>query len=884
MKILRLKLHNFARVLSGLGKTTVEINLLNVNEHINMFIGENGSGKTSIMRCLHPFAYNGSIGDNTSNPDLIIDGKDGKKEIDILHDGKVYHIEHIYSRKKDGTITVKSFISEDGEELNESGVGIGFKAVVQDKLGVNETFLTLLSVGNSVEGFVELTSANRKNFATKIFAELGVYNTYYKNMNNLARSMNTLLSNVTSKLSRYGSIDKGELSARIEDIKRNLKSLGIAKNELLTQIGGVQAQLDMYRESNQNYMELQRQVNNEMDKIRALESRCVMPGTLENLERRFEEVLQKLSDANNQSSIVDVRIEGSLNTKNDLMNSIATYKSNLDMFKTDQPITNLEEHIASLKSEIDGLSKPNQFKYYAEDITLEELIKANVYLDELTRLVGNLVFKTSDMALIETAVRTYLKDSKKARKVFTTKYENTATKLQSRIVVKSVGDLDLRIKGLCKCDNVGNCPYVDFYNEFMSIVNGQIADTDSRSKQYQEDISYYQTTLECFDCLDMVFDFINKRAELFNKLPREVFNGDFLYQFIENRTIYNQELLIAMVEDKENAKKIEDLRASLNSAKNELSIAKANSNMIASITDQIEHDTNKLNSVLEELEKLYNESESLKHTITELTYQKNTLDQSIDVLRQIKECKDRLNDITEEIRKMGETIATINRLNNTLQEYRTKESSITDSILELENQLRTAQITLTNINTLEQEEIEIREKYDDVMEIRKAVSPVTGIPVEFIEHYVKSEMIDRMNKLLDSVYHGRLRLRGDLVVVNDKEFTIPYQKNNTIVKDISKASDGERAIMTFAFSLVLIQSAMDKYNIMLLDEIDTSLDHYGRSKFISLLETYMDTIHAEQLFLISHNNMFDSYPVNVIMTSEMNLSNMTNKSVIKLYS
>ena len=79
MKILRLKLHNFARVLSGLGKTTVEINLLNVNEHINMFIGENGSGKTSIMRCLHPFAYNGSIGDNTSNPDLIIDGKDGKK-------------------------------------------------------------------------------------------------------------------------------------------------------------------------------------------------------------------------------------------------------------------------------------------------------------------------------------------------------------------------------------------------------------------------------------------------------------------------------------------------------------------------------------------------------------------------------------------------------------------------------------------------------------------------------------------------------------------------------------------------------------------------------------------------------------------------------------
>ena len=79
-----MKLYNFARVLSGLGKTTVEIDLLNVDEHINMFVGENGSGKTSIMQCLHPFAFNSAIGDSTMNSDLIIEGKDGKKEIDIL--------------------------------------------------------------------------------------------------------------------------------------------------------------------------------------------------------------------------------------------------------------------------------------------------------------------------------------------------------------------------------------------------------------------------------------------------------------------------------------------------------------------------------------------------------------------------------------------------------------------------------------------------------------------------------------------------------------------------------------------------------------------------------------------------------------------------------
>ena len=76
---------------------------------------------------------------------------------------------------------------------------------------------------------------------------------------------------------------------------------------------------------------------------------------------------------------------------------------------------------------------------------------------------------------------------------------------------------------------------------------------------------------------------------------------------------------------------------------------------------------------------------------------------------------------------------------------------------------------------------------------------------------------------------------------------------------------------------------MDKYNIMLLDEIDTSLDYNTRGKFLDLIERYMTIIGAKQLFLISHNNMFDTYPINVIMTSEQNISNMKMANVIKLY-
>ena len=148
---------------------------------------------------------------------------------------------------------------------------------------------------------------------------------------------------------------------------------------------------------------------------------------------------------------------------------------------------------------------------------------------------------------------------------------------------------------------------------------------------------------------------------------------------------------------------------------------------------------------------------------------------------------------------------------------------------------------------------------------------------------MKNQMIDKMNDLLDSVYHGGLVLLKDKMVIDDKEFKIPYKRRNTIVEDISNASDGERAILTITFSLVLIQLSLDKYNIMLLDEIDTSLDYNTRGKFLDLIERYMTIIGAKQLFLISHNNMFDTYPINVIMTSEQNISNMKMANVIKLY-
>ena len=140
-----------------------------------------------------------------------------------------------------------------------------------------------------------------------------------------------------------------------------------------------------------------------------------------------------------------------------------------------------------------------------------------------------------------------------------------------------------------------------------------------------------------------------------------------------------------------------------------------------------------------------------------------------------------------------------------------------------------------------------------------------------------------VNELLELVYGKDLYIDREHVQIDETDFIIPYRRRGVLVSDISHASDGERAVMSLAFSLSLARITSKTYNILLLDEMDTSLDAYSRGKYIDMIAAYMKLIHARQVFLISHNSMFDNYPVNVLMTSEMNVSNVAKRNIVKLY-
>ena len=89
MKITYLKLVNFANIFAGMGKREIELDLSKSINKIILLVGPNGSGKTSILSELHPFAYSGNM-DVRNNTSMILENSKGLKEIHFNDNGIEY--------------------------------------------------------------------------------------------------------------------------------------------------------------------------------------------------------------------------------------------------------------------------------------------------------------------------------------------------------------------------------------------------------------------------------------------------------------------------------------------------------------------------------------------------------------------------------------------------------------------------------------------------------------------------------------------------------------------------------------------------------------------------------------------------------------------------
>lgn len=882
MKILKVSLKNFSRIYSGLGKSYIDIDLRKLNNKIFLFVGENGSGKTSIMRTFHPFAYNNGTGDNTANADFIIEGKDGEKKISIEHNGKVYDITHIYSRKKDGSISVKSFIMENGVELNDSGTVKTFKDVVQDKLGLDEAFLGLLSLGNTIDGFVKYTSANRKKFAIQIFSQLSIYNKYYKIASSKVRDTKSILANVTAKLEKYKMFDVEELKCHEISLQADIVKHRNELNDIMLNIGSSQRiimdneeLIRSYDDTRRLFDELLRDIDTMKGKVKTQKDLITLQNDLRGIESNMNDLKITISGIESSlSSELDIK-DTKLNTIKTLSENVERMSKNIDLQELTELEASLNRRLTEINSIIGNRNRPVWSK--------EDLIKINIYLDELRGMCIDLINETYNLDALPSILNDYLKDNHVVEAIDSSCQEMRLSydRLKSLTLTKSILD-NIKIRSISqskKCEE--NCPYVEFYSSIISTINGSLEDNSHKLQSEKEKLMETEDMLKIANTIKRLYNFIDSNDKYF-QLPNELFDKNtFILQYIDDRTIYNTKYLSDTISLEESFEEKNALENKLAETKKKIESLSESTAMYDEMNEQIKQLTMSIADIDKIMDKQRKDLEYNTNKLNELCSVSEEVVKQIEVLTELQNLRNSFNETKSKLSVMESGMKDIQETRDKCAEYERSKTMVESKIRELEENLKNTQFTISSINELHKEQRDLMTKYSMDKLILESVSPTTGIPLDFINYYIKEEMIGKVNELLDMVYHGKLKLLKSKTVIDEDEFTIPYMKRSTIVSDISKASDGEKAIISLAFSLVLLKMTSGPYNILLLDEMDTTLDTASRAKYIELLEQFMTTINAEQLFLISHNSMFDVYPVNVLMTSHSTI-NMSNANILDL--
>ena len=140
VNLVRIKLVNFIGIWHGTNRelTEIEIDRTNSPNNIILILGENGSGKTSLMAEMTPLPLE-HVGDRTKS--RIIPDRVGVKELDYLVDGFIlYKIKIIYDPKK----TTKCFIKKcvDGKEidLNPNGNVESYLEIIENELHMSKNY------------------------------------------------------------------------------------------------------------------------------------------------------------------------------------------------------------------------------------------------------------------------------------------------------------------------------------------------------------------------------------------------------------------------------------------------------------------------------------------------------------------------------------------------------------------------------------------------------------------------------------------------------------------------------------------------------------------------------------------------------------------------
>ena len=877
MKILYLKLKNYASIYTAMGLKEIEIDFTKSKNSVVLFVGDNGSGKTSLLSTLHPFPYYGSM-DPRNNTSIIREDKDGFKEIHIQYDNDVYKIQHHYKNTKRG-IVLKSFIQKNDEELNPNGNVTSFNEVIKNELSLELDFLRLLRLGSNVTNLIDMKSSERKSFTSYLLTDINMYNELFKKVSEDNRILKNMIKTVSDKLYKLNVFDKTLLRSEIDNIEKWLKESNEYKDNLQHQLGIVEGKIStLVPEGIDSIILETKQLRNDIlteeNIIRVskngINKLCVV--LVYSIDKELEIISNKIHEKENEQEVNLNVILFYREQLNGLYNKKSELENVLRVSVSDENLKQMTELYANMLSKSKIYDK--KYKDYTPVYSKDNLLSLLEILKQIDA-IANETYGFDKRAIIKTVE--LLKRSENVSNYIAEKHKEI-----DKEVMKITVDLKSAVNPknpviLFRPQNCpeDKCPYLFLYDMLFS--NDSSSNTKSlatleNEKELLESMSLVNTNI------DYIFMILNTNKNLISKGDIPYFNiSNILESLLNGRSVFNEDYMTDLISEVEEYEDYLDMKIKLKELKTELNLIQSNTSITESTKKELASIDINIADILAKIFELESKNSALTDDITNMTYHKNSLIKYSDFLNSIDTASNNIVEYKQRLNDKETVLRNVSGLDAESKELKRKIELVIWEIDKYSTDAFNLKVKLREFNALTEEHNLLNEKFDDINIIRESLSSTKGIPLLYMQLYLKNIKIF-VNELLKIVYADNFEI--DDFEITESEFNIPYIKNNIRISDVMFASQGEKSFLSLAISFALINQSIKDYNILLLDEIDSTLDTRNRGMFLNILEKQMESINSEQIFLITHNNMFENYPVDIILTSKNKTTNFNNANII----
>lgn len=872
MRIEYLRMKNFAPIFVALDKTEVELDYRkHPNKVINIFVGPMGSCKTFLLGHHQPFSTLGTL-DVRNAEDMILPGKKGIKEIIYRNGDDLFQIVHIYhpSKSNGGTgHTIKSYVKKNDVELNENGNAGSFRDIIETEFGLEQNFLKLFRIGSNVTNLPDMTATERKNFVSSMLADTEIYSLLYRKLGEENRALNaqmTILINKLHSISRLSEDDLCKERDAERDIVDELSHDIEATSKKMYQMEGAAGAL-CGSQSIDEYQASYQVLTNQLAEDQNL---------LSEKKRQYDEIGKDLnaSDLTQQIAECNARIDIRVPQIRDLDLRMTQLSSEIDKLGSQLALLGSEDQIDVLRQTYNQLmdqlqTYERQLKNFTYAGTTGSIIAIEGELQNLDAQIAEVT--QYDAETLKQILHNPAKASNIAKRELS-KAERERDRLQQEMTnIKQVtlykpNHLMFRPFG-CPSDD---CPFYK-YHPLTEQKRRRSENVDEIFLKHQNALKKVEALIYHYEEFPTIARKVESLKALWKRvLPQcqslGVLREESLEEIITNlmhRTWYDSARLQRIKELCATREKYYEIVQKVSAMRNELTQYEiANADQLRKEHSEKSSQLSQMVKQMEELEGHQKEDEALANDLKERYLRLSTfemLKSDIDSLEaSVQSLRTQVSQMKENLDKVAQYRVAISELkvahSHLKSEYQMHASTL-DRYTRSLDEIKAAKAQYED--TLKKQEL-----YHDMLE---AVSSKKGIPLVFVRLFL-DDCKDIINDLISDVFDDSIEIVRFDIPEDGNEFNIPYTRNGAFIDDIVKSSQGERAIISLALSFALIRQRTFPYNIMLLDEVDGPLDKSARNKFITILFKQLHAIGAEQVFIVSHNNSFDGFNVNVITT------------------